>query len=159
MVAAVRDINGKFVAVHRTYLRADGASKADIEPPRASLGPVWGGAVRLASLENVLAADELVLGEGIETSASAGLQLGLPAWAALSAGNLANGLVLPPEIRKVVVAADRDAPNDRGRCSGQEAARRAWHRFCRQGRSVRIAMPDVEDWDFNDLLLAKGARR
>jgi putative DNA primase/helicase len=49
----------------------------------------------------------LVIGEGIETAASAGLLMGTPAWAAISAGNMAKGLVLPPEVRRVVIAADR----------------------------------------------------
>jgi putative DNA primase/helicase len=111
LVAAVRDVDGRFVGVHRTFLRRDGSGKAEIEPRKASLGPVWGGAVRLTPLEQVIAANELVIGEGIETSASAGPLIGLPAWAALTAGNLASGVVLPSSIRKVVIAADRDAPD------------------------------------------------
>jgi hypothetical protein len=58
LVAAVRDTDGQFVGVHRTYLRRDGSGKAEIEPQRASLGPVWGGAVQLSPLEQVLAAEE-----------------------------------------------------------------------------------------------------
>ncbi|MDQ6747733.1 MAG: toprim domain-containing protein, partial [Candidatus Dormibacteraeota bacterium] len=104
LVALVEDAAGKPLAVHRTYLRPDG-SKADADPVKASLGPVWGGAIRLDRL-----APELVIGEGIETSASAGRLLGLPAWAALSAGNLALGLALPAEVRAVVIAADADGP-------------------------------------------------
>ena len=75
------DAAGSPVALHRTYLARDGRGKADADPVRASLGPVWGGAVRLDPV-----APELVVGEGIETSASAGRLLGLPAWAATSAG-------------------------------------------------------------------------
>jgi hypothetical protein len=45
----------------------------------------------------------------------------------------------------VVIAADRDV-------AGQDAARAAWFRFRREGRSVRIAMPNSEGTDFNDLL-------
>src|SRR5262249_4723211 len=83
LIAAVRDVGGRLVGIHRTYLRRDGSGKAEIEPTKASLGPVSGGAVRLASLDQVLAAGELVFAEGIETAASAGLMLNLPAWAAL----------------------------------------------------------------------------
>ncbi len=81
MVAAVLDAAGRPVAAHRTYLARDG-HKAGVQPARASLGPVWGGAIRLGPV-----AAELVVGEGIETAASAGLLLRLPAWAAISAGN------------------------------------------------------------------------
>jgi putative DNA primase/helicase len=101
------------------------------------------GAIRLDTI-----AEELVIGEGIETSASAGRLLGLPAWAAISAGNLAAGLLLPAEVRRVVIAADADP-------SGERAARQAALRWQREGRSVRIARPDKSGRDFNDLLRAR----
>jgi putative DNA primase/helicase len=157
MIAAVRDVDGRFIALHRTYLRRDGSGKADIDPPRASLGPIMGGAVRLASLDQVLVAGELVLGEGGETSASAGLLLGLPAWSAVSAGNLARSLALPAEVRRVLIAADRDPPDERGRHPGQDAARAASARFRAEGRAVRVALPDQDRGDFNDILAARGA--
>ncbi|MCL2429793.1 MAG: toprim domain-containing protein [Alphaproteobacteria bacterium] len=92
-------------------------------------------------------ATEVVTGEGIETSASAGRLLGLPAWAAISAGNLARGLVLPPEVRAVVIATDRDQ-------SGERAASEAWHRWCSEGRSVRLLWPHAVGADCNDVLTA-----
>lgn len=144
MVALVSGVDGAGVGVHRTYLRRDGAGKAAVEPPRAALGPIWGGAVRLCEHNP---ARPLVIGEGIETAASAGLLLGLPAWAAVSAGNMANGLVLPREVRSLVIAADPDEP-------GREAARDAWIRWRAEGREVQIATPN-ESGDFNDLLRTK----
>jgi hypothetical protein len=77
------------------------------------------------------------------------LLLGLPAWAAISAGNLGGGLLLPPEVRCVVIAADPDDP-------GRQAARDAWPRWTAEGREVRVALPDGSG-DFNDLLQARGA--
>ncbi len=142
MVAAVLDSLGRPVGVHRTYLARDG-HKANVDPPKASLGPVWGGAIRLGPV-----AAELVIGEGIETAASAGLLLGLPAWAAISAGNVATGLMLPPDVRGVVIAADPDPV-------GLAAARRACTRWTAEGRRVRIATPDKAGQDFNDLLQAR----
>jgi phage/plasmid primase-like uncharacterized protein len=155
LVAIVRDVDGKLTGIHRTFLRRDGSGKADIEPPRASLGPVRGGAVRLVPLHDVLTVGELVIGEGIETSASAGVLLKLPAWAAVSAGNLAAGVMLPTEIRKVVIAADRDPPDAQGKCPGQDAARSAWFRLRHEGRAVRIAMPGAGRGDFNEILQAR----
>ena len=147
MIALVSDVAGSPLGIHRTYLARDG-SKARIEPAKASLGPIVGGAIRL----NPLAADiSLVIGEGIETAASAGRLLGSPAWAAISAGNLAKGLVLPPEARCLVIAAD---PEDAGR----NAARAAWLRWKAEGRDVQIALPDHEGCDFNDVLLARDGR-
>ena len=140
VIALVRDQHGTPLAIHRTYLRLDGTGKADVEPPKASLGPIWGGAIRLDPV-----APEIVIGEGIETSASAGLLIGLPAWAAISAGNLAKGLILPPEVRTVVIAADPDPP-------GEAAACEAAMRWQAEGRIVRIARPDQAGRDFNDIL-------
>jgi putative DNA primase/helicase len=143
MIALVTDAADQPIGIHRTYLARDGAGKAAVEPQKATLGPIWGGSIRLDPQ-----APELVIGEGIESSASAGRLLGLPAWAAISAGNLAKALILPLEVRKVVIAADPD-PN------GREAAREAWFRLRAGGREVRIAVPDQEGRDFNDLILMK----
>ena len=63
----------------------------------------------------------------------------------LSAGNLAKGLALPKEVRAVVIAADPDPP-------GEVAAQHAARRWRAEGRTVRIARPDREGADFNDLL-------
>lgn len=140
MVAAVVNSTGAPIAAHRTYLRRDGSGKADVDPQRATLGSPWGGAVRLDKI-----AEEVVIGEGIETAASAGRLLNLPAWAAISAGNLAQGLVLPAEVRAIVIAADADPP-------GERAAQAAALRWQAEGRAVRIARPDKPGRDFNDLL-------
>lgn len=139
LVALVQDVAGKPLAVHRTFVGADGR-KANVDPPKASLGPIWGGAIRLHP-----AAAELVVAEGIETAASAGLLLGLPCWAAISAGNLAAGLELPVAVRSVVIASDNDGP-------GQRAAQDAAARWRAEGRTVRIATPDKPGQDFNDVL-------
>ena len=48
MVALVEHVVFGPVAIHRTWLQADGAAKAAFRDPRLSLGPVGGGAVRLA---------------------------------------------------------------------------------------------------------------
>ena len=142
MVALVQGVSGQPIGAHRTYLSADGR-KADADPVKASLGPVWGGAVRIDP-----AAPALVIGEGIETAASAGLLLRRPAWAAISAGNLGAGLVLPPEVRDVVIAADPDP-------AGQVAAAAASVRWRAEGRRVCVATPDRPRQDFNDLLLSR----
>lgn len=145
MVALVADSAGRTIAVHRTYLAPDGNGKAAVTPDRASLGPVWGGVIRLAEPGEDGA---IVIGEGIETAASAGRLIGLPAWAAISAGNLARGLVLPPAISRVVIAVDPDPP-------GRAAARDAADRWIAAGLCVSLMRP-VSDGDFNDVLRARG---
>jgi putative DNA primase/helicase len=147
LVALVTDVAGVPISIHRTFLARDG-TKARIEPAKASLGPLWGGAIRLKPF----AADmPLVIGEGIETAASAGRLTGFPAWAAVSAGNMAKGLVLPPEAGRVVIAVDPDI-------AGRVAARDAWLRWRAEGREVQLATPNGMG-DFNDLLRARDASR
>ena len=146
LVALVENVAGQPVAVHRTFLARDG-TKARVEPAKASLGAIWGAAIRLHPAAE---SQPLVIGEGIETAASAGRLMGFSAWAAIAAGNMASGLVLPAEVWRVVIAADPDA-------AGQCAARDAWLRWNEEGRNVRIATPDGPG-DFNDLLMAREAR-
>lgn len=142
MVAEVLDADGQPIAIHRTYLDRSGR-KASLETAKMTLGPMWGGAVRLTDDQGPPPA--LVIGEGIESSASAGLLLDLPAWAALSAGNLGGGLVLPEVVRAVTIAADADTV-------GMREAEQAARRWRAEGRTVRIALPDIAGQDFNDLL-------
>lgn len=132
------------MAVHRTYLRADGTGKADAEPAKAMLGSTQGGAVRLTEGPGAL-----VVCEGVETGLS--LASGLlhdPAtiWAALSTSGL-RGLNLPPLPGRLTIAPDGDAP---GRAAAYALAKRAhglgWH-------VAFLTPPDGCDW--NDVLTGK----
>jgi hypothetical protein len=142
MIALVQHgITGASVAVHRTFLARDGNGKADVEPARMALGPIGGGAVRLAE-----ATSTLVLAEGIEDALSVMQATGLPAWAALGTAGL-RVIALPEQIRDVIVAADNDEP-------GIKAANECARRLAAEGRSVRIAMPRGKDFNA-DLRLEK----
>lgn len=147
MVAGVANKRGVVVAIHRTYLRPDGAGKADVEKPKMMLGPAAGGAVRLSD-----AGDVLVIAEGIETALSVLTATGLPTWAALSTTGL-SALDLPPLplAAEVIIAADADT-------AGLTAARAAAARWVREGRRVRIAVPP-DGTDFNDVLRTDGPGR
>ena len=138
LLARIDAPDGKFAAIQRIFLKQDG-SKADIEPTKASLGVVAGGACRLQDCSA-----ELVVAEGLESAAAAGVLLGLPSWSAISCGNLGKSLILPSEIRTVTIAADNDP-------AGLRAAEAAWRRWRAEGRSVRIFKPNHENCDFNDL--------
>jgi phage/plasmid primase-like uncharacterized protein len=139
MVVLIHDQHGDIAAVHRTYLTLEGR-KADVDPVKATLGAFSGGAIRLDP-----PGPEMVIAEGLETAASAGFMLGLPAWAAIACGNLRASLVLPPIVRQVTIAADHDPP-------GQKAAAAAARRWAAEGRTVRIVQCDRPGQDFNDLL-------
>jgi phage/plasmid primase-like uncharacterized protein len=146
MVALVDHVERGPVAIHRTFLKPDGSDKANIEPAKASLGPVRGGAVRLGMprFDTWLA-----ICEGIETALSIALACNLPTWAALSASGVKN-LVLPFEVRLVVICADHDE-NDVGQRAAHDAAQR-WHA---EGRRVRIFVPPTPGTDWNDVLRGK----
>lgn len=148
LVAIVRDRTGEQIAIHRTYLSDDGG-KAPVDKPRMMLGPVAGGAVRLAELgENGV----LGLAEGIETALAVMTACpALPVWATLSASNLEQ-VQVPPDVKRVVLLADHDASG-----AGQSAAQAAALRLVGEGRRVWIALPPREGDDFNDLLLREGA--
>jgi putative DNA primase/helicase len=150
MVALVEHSERGPVGVHRSFLRPDGLGKATVETAKASLGPIAGGAVQLATIQP---GRWTLIAEGIETALSVGQSCGLPAWAALSAGGIRN-LVLPAEARMVLICADNDANG-----VGQRAANAAAERFLAEGRRVRIALPPRSGLDFNDLLRGNASIR
>lgn len=139
LLAAITGADGDFVGIQRIFLDLDGR-KADIEPVKASLGQVAGGACRLQECS-----EELVIAEGVESAAAAAALLGLPAWSAISCGNLARSMILPPEIRSVVIAADHDP-------AGLRAAEDAGLRWRDEGRSVRIIRAARPGADAADVL-------
>ena len=139
----MQDAHGGFLGVQRTYLDSTGAGKANVEPARASLGSLSGGAVRLAEPEH---GRPLLAGEGIESTAAAMALFDLPGFAAIGTGGL-RAIELPEHVRDVVIAADRDAGGE-----GQLAAAALAERLEAEGRRVRIELPPfVGDW--NDVLL------
>jgi len=147
MIGLVEHVEHGPVGVSRTFLAVDGSQKATLDPVRLFRGPVGGGAVRLGTVRP----DRwLVIAEGIETCLAAMQATGLPGWAALSAGGIER-LVLPPEARMIVVAADHD-PNGRG----ERAARIAAERWLAEDRRVRVAMPSEPGTDWADVLVGHG---
>lgn len=143
LVAAVQAAS--LPAVHRTYLRADGSGKADIDPAKMMLGAVSGGAVRLTDAPGLL-----VVAEGIETALSlaSGLLRG-PAtvWAALSTSGI-RGLRLPDQPGRLTIAPDGDM-------AGRESANALAARAHALGWQVMLLpAPDGRDW--NDILTTKG---
>ena len=143
LLARIDAPSGEFVGIQRVFLKPDG-SKAAIEPAKASLGTIAGGAVRLQN-----ASFELVVAEGIESAAAAGMLLNMPAWSAISAGNMARSLMLPASVRSVVVAVDNDM-------AGLRAAREAWRRWKSEGRAVRFLKPVAIGADAADVLASRG---
>jgi hypothetical protein len=65
LIAAVRDRNGEFQALHRTYLEQDTPKKLSITNNKKMLGSARGGSVHFGTVGGTLA-----LAEGIETALS-----------------------------------------------------------------------------------------
>jgi putative DNA primase/helicase len=147
MVALVEHVERGIVGIHRTWLARDEAGNWR-RSDRASLGPIGGGAVRLAPV-----APTLMVGEGIETCLAAMQATAMPAWAALSTSGM-SALVLPTGVCAVIILADNDASG-----AGERSAYAAADRWLAEGRRVRIAMPPEPDTDFNDVLLGRSHAR
>lgn len=107
MVAAVQNLEGQILGLHRTFLHRspDGSvHKTALKPAKKMNGTCWGGAVRLSR-----PASTLVIGEGLETVLSVMQALDGEVddhafWAALSLGNLAGrgqGMGAPHPTRKM----------------------------------------------------------
>jgi DNA primase len=145
MLARVDDVDGRFVGVHRTYLRPDGRGKADLprRQQKKARGRVKGAAVRLAP-----AAEFMAVAEGIETALSVIVDNGTPTWAA--PGGIRD-LLLPVAVRQVLIMADHDEHG-----AGERAAYAAADRWRAERRRVWITMPLRPGTDANDLL---GRRR
>jgi hypothetical protein len=141
IVAAITHVRTerKVIAVYRTYLSQDG-HKTSLEPAKAALGPIAGGAVRLAP-----AAERLAIAEGIETAFSVLQATGIATWASLGSSNR---IELPEVVREVILCVDADA-------AGAEVARKIASVYVREGRCVKVARPSRFGADFNDELMGR----
>lgn len=135
LIAAVTDLTGTITGVHRTWLAADGRSKAPLDEPRRALGDILGHAVRFGVVDDVLAA-----GEGIETMLA--LRSVLPAMPMVAASSAAHLAVITFQrgLRRLYIARD----NDRAGCM---AAARLSGRAAEAGIDAHLLMPRCQDWN------------
>lgn len=136
--------NRKVIALHRTFLSADGLRKAPVVNPKMMLGKVRGGTVRLAPADK-----DLIIAEGIETGLTVQVMLKKPAWVALSAQNMRHVILPPlPQAKNVYIAQDND---DAGRKAALTLADKVWA----EGRTAYILQPSHVYNDFNDALFSR----
>jgi hypothetical protein len=132
ILAPLRRHSGELVGLHRTYLACDGPGKAPVAHPKTLLaiapGSTRGATVHLAKPE-----DRLAVAEGIETAIAILEAIGVPAWAAPSAGHLA-AIDVPPHVTRVDIWADGDA-------AGLRAARQLDAHLRASGVATRILLP------------------
>jgi hypothetical protein len=160
MVAAIVNGEGKFIAVHRTWLdvRADGSvTKAQLEYPKKALGLYKGGYISLAkgasgvSLRHAPAGDRGVITEGIENGLTFAMaDRDLRVVAGVSLDNMAN-VPIPAHFGCLTIGGDNDdGATERGKLHKACAA------HIRRGvRDLRLALAPPHFKDINDLALGK----
>ncbi len=141
LIGAITDGDGDITGVHVTLLSSHGAGKAAVLTPRRVVGRMMGAAVRLDDPD-----DTLIVAEGIETALSAQAALQAPAWALMSALNLAR-FELPAALSRLIIAADND-----------EAGLAAAHALKARVENdivCEIALPPDGAGDWNDWLQSR----
>ena len=144
MMAAMRDVSGKAIGYHITYLTARGA-KAEIDSARMySPGETGHCVIRLSHV-----AEHIGLAEGIETALSVTQLYGIPCWATGDAGRMER-FCLPAGVERVTIFADMDA-NHTGESAAEALAKRLIinHRI-----QCEVRRDCVRGTDYNDLLIA-----
>lgn len=139
MVAAIRCIRtGAIVGVHRTALDPDGRK----------IGRKVFGSATAAAIMLDPAGDELVAGEGIETTMTA-RQIGLsPAWALVSTSNI-GALPVIDGVQTLTVLAEIDTAPNRPSATAFARVADRWHAA---GRRVDRVWPPIGCGDLNDAI-------
>lgn len=146
MVAAVTDVDGQLVSIHRTYLTTDGR-KADVK----TVKKLTGGSARLAGcsikLDQIDPSRErsmIGVAEGVETALAIRAASGIPTASAVSAHGLER-YHWPQGTRGLIVFADNDVNQ-----VGQQAAAALSGRALEAGVSVRVLTPPQVGTDWAD---------
>lgn len=140
----------KLDTMHRTFLRADGLAKAEMQSSRKIMpGEIPEGASVM--LSEWTKSGTLGIAEGIETAMSASALFDIPVWAAINSTMLEKWT--PPEgCEEVAIFGDNDA-----KFGGQAAAYRLAHRLAVKGISVTVNIPNIAGDDWNDVLMHRRA--
>jgi putative DNA primase/helicase len=146
MVAPLVAPSGRIVALHRTYLTADGR-KADVPSPKkltATAGPLGGACIPL----HAPTAGVIGIAEGIETALAAWLASAVPTVAAYCAGNLA-AWMWPQGAQRIVIFGDNDH-------AGREAVDKLRTRALAAGLRCDLHMPSDDGTDWCDVWATRG---
>jgi phage/plasmid primase-like uncharacterized protein len=147
MVASIVDPDGRIVALHKTYLHADGR-KADLPSPKkltGAAGPLAGACVPL----HKPARGCIGIAEGIETALAAWCASTVPTVAAYCAGNLA-AWQWQASVHRLVIFADADK-------AGREAADTLRARALAARLQCEVLTPTTEGADWCDVWAERGA--
>jgi len=147
MLATLTAPDGRIVALHRTYLTADGsrAPVPSVKKLTGTAGPLAGACIALHRPRDGV----IGIAEGIETALAAWCGSTVPTVAAYSAGNLA-AWRWPAGVRTVVVFADHDP-------AGLEAADKVRARALAAGLHCQVMTPTDAGTDWCDVWAQRGA--
>jgi hypothetical protein len=156
MVAAVVNLEGRHIATHRTYLRADGKGKASVLEAKKALGkyqsgfiPLWKGD-RDCPMGELPPGTPVYVSEGIEDGLSVALaRPSLRVIAAISLSNL-GALELPPQC-PIHILGQRDE-----KMRAIEAFASAVAKLQGKGHDVFLIYPPQGVKDYNELLQRDG---
>ena len=140
MVAPITGVDGRLLALHRTYLDDEGR-KADVPTVKkltGAAGPLSGASIRLHSPQRGV----IGVCEGIETALAASMASGIPTVAAYSAGALA--AYSWPCVQSLVIFADADR-------AGREAADTLRSRAMAARLRCDVVIPLTEGADWADV--------
>jgi phage/plasmid primase-like uncharacterized protein len=148
MVAPIVAPDGRFVALHRTYLTRDGG-KADVPTVKKLTGAAGLLAGACIPLHETSRARVLGIAEGIETALAAWCASAVPTVASYCAGNLAEWR-WPAGLRRLVIFADADK-------AGRDSADTLLGRAVRAGVQASVMTPTDPGADWCDVWAARGA--
>jgi putative DNA primase/helicase len=149
MVAPLTAPDGRIVALHRSFLTADG-SKASVPSPKKltpAAGPLVGACIPL----HKPARGVIGIAEGIETALAAWCASGIPTVAAYCAGNLA-AWRWPAGVQRIAVFADNDK-------AGREAAEHLRARALGARLRCEVHTPSTEGNDWADVWAQRAGAR
>lgn len=135
LMAKITNRQGAFAGVQATFLFQ---ARHQVRKRRLVFGQQKGFSIKLEQ-----PTDLLLVGEGLESTASAARRFGMPGWALLNTGNLA-AFVAPASVRSLIIACDNDAP-------GWRAAKACMELNQIRGVACKIRAPKEQGADWNDL--------
>lgn len=151
MLAVITSPYGEMVALHRTYLAADGskAAVANVKKLTRTSGPLAGASIKFGDPVSVNGRITLGVAEGIETALACQLASGMPTWSCVSATGIER-FIWPVELQSLIIFADHDESG-----VGQEAAARLALRAIDAGLECRLLIPKLVGSDWLDVYVRK----
>lgn len=142
MLALIRNKDGIPVSIHRTYFDP---KTRKVMPPTEKIS---GAAIRIGEPTS----DELVVGEGIETTIAGMMMYNIAAGYACISAHGIETVDVPASVSKVIILADHDYS-----FTGQKAAFSLAHRLgVKDNKDIIVAMSMTQGDDFNDVIRGVG---